>query len=112
VAAVKASYHYRWLAIFVVAACSNGERTAPLAEPAVVPAVTGTAVADAVRAVQSAGLRAELEASPAAPATTLPAPVPFGTCDTGTVAAQDPVEGTRLVRGSTVVLRVTGCPPP
>lgn len=85
--------------IFVAAACSNGERVAPATDAAVVPQVVGKAVPDAIADVQAAGLRPELDKGRALDA-----------CDTGTVAAQDEASGSSLVRGSTVVLTVTGCP--
>jgi beta-lactam-binding protein with PASTA domain len=104
---VKASYHYRWLAVVVVlAGCSNGERTAPTVDPAVVPSVAGVSVPVAVDQVQRAGLRPELEVAAATPS-----PLALTECDAGRVTAQDTAVGARLVRGSTVVLTVAGCMP-
>lgn len=102
------SYHYRsLLVILALAACSNDERTTPAHEPAVVPSLVGRTVADAVGAVQGAGLSAAFN-------NTTPA-VPLDECGTGTVTAQDEPPGTELVRGSQVILTVacvTASPPP
>ena len=86
--------------------CATSERAAPVAEPAVVPSLSGVPVADAVDALQAAGLRVELETVAATPA-----PLPLDACATGAVARQDTAPGSELVRGSTVVLSVTGCTP-
>lgn len=105
---VRASYHYRWLlpVALVVAGCANEERTTPTTEPAVVPSLVGLAAERAVDDVQAAGLRPELEVAAATPS-----PIGLGECPAGRVASQDAAAGTRLVRGSPVVLTVASCPP-
>lgn len=102
---MQTSYHYRLLALLLVAGCANAERTAPVTEPAVVPSLAGAPVSGAVDALQAAGLQAALEA-----AGPTPSPLPLTACADGSVLAQDTPPGTSLVRGSQVVLTVTACP--
>jgi beta-lactam-binding protein with PASTA domain len=87
------------LLALLLAACTATERQAPVSTPATVPAVTGSYVRDAVRLLESAGLQVT------------GAGVDLGRCPTATVLRQDTPEGTELVRGSTVELSVTSCPP-
>jgi beta-lactam-binding protein with PASTA domain len=87
-----------------LSACGEHERTTPVSTAALVPSLVGSPVDEAVRAVESAGLRAELVVG------ATPRPVLATDCPEGRVVAQDSAAGEELVRGSTVALTLTGCP--
>jgi beta-lactam-binding protein with PASTA domain len=85
-----------------VAGCASIERTTPPTSAAVVPDVVGVAVEQAVRDLETAGLRAQLvdEASVA---------VDLASCARGVVLRQGDPPGEELVRGTAVDLTVTSC---